>query len=200
MRIDKALMLKKLQQLKDEISFLPRMDELYGKSLARQLISRWEKEKKTSLDGIVSDVQFCSQSSDYQYYKKILVAVRGAMSLATRCEMTLPVCQRIAAMLEYGPWGSFNELVIPAITELNGLEMRLRAEKNLFEEDPDDPWVKVKVGDVMSRQKVFNHAKDEDKDWVRRYEKAEGYYEIKRSRLDEYLSPSMVRSYLGEHR
>jgi len=59
----------------------------------------------------------------------------------------------------------------------------------------DDPWVFVKLSDATSRQKVWNHSKDESKDHIRKTEN-KGFYEIRQSQLHQYLTPSIVKKYL----
>ncbi|MFN9415365.1 MAG: hypothetical protein ACK57V_23750, partial [Pirellula sp.] len=130
------------------------------------------------------DVKFWRQFKD-----DIVVELNTAVRIGLQhFESDLASCRKLSIELSQGFYKEGSPLIFESITEVTALADKL--EYCLSE----DPWISVKVGDTESRQTTWRHA-NEKRDYIRKGS-SDGIYEIRKSRLHEYLSPSMLKEYL----
>jgi hypothetical protein len=121
-----------------------------------------------------------------QFKDDIVAELDAAVKIGLQYQCDLLHCQKLAVDLSQG----YKEglLLVEAITEATLLANRL-------EFCDDDPWVKVELKDIkINRSTVGRHIEKHDHI---KSDEADGYYQIRRSKLYMYLTPPMVRFYLG---
>jgi hypothetical protein len=130
-------------------------------------------------------IELASWAAMRGYKENLRDELRGAIMLGSEHGIELVSCRKLSVALDSG--NDPIPFVFDAVVELEQLIEKLLGN--------DDPWINVKVLDTISRQTTWRHSEDKSRDYIRKGS-SDGIYEIRQSRLHEYLTPPMVREYL----
>jgi hypothetical protein len=155
-------------------------------------IAEWLDSVYTRLDGSI--FAFALQMGNEKYHQLLQGDIEEAVKIGIAMNRSMENCGCLFEFLN-GTERPPIEFILRARSEINSLAIAVRNLANDEQSIDNDPWVSVRVGDTESRQTTWRHACDEEKDFIRTGSK-DGIYDIRKSRLHEYLSPSMLREYL----
>jgi hypothetical protein len=168
-------------------------DKLSPKEIAElHEVAEWLDSVYTRLDGSI--FAFALQMGNEKYHQLLQGDIEEAVKIGIAMNRSMENCGCLFEFLN-GTERPPIEFILRARSEINNLAIAVRNLANDEQSIDNDPWVSVKVGDTESRQTTWRHANDKTMQHIRTGRK-DGIYEIRKSHLDEYLSPSMLREYL----
>lgn len=130
-------------------------------------------------------IELASWKAMQKYKENLRDELRGAIFLGSEHGVELVVCRKLAIALDSGADP------IPFVFDAD-VELERLIEKMLGQ---NDPWIKVELKDIkINRSTVGRHI--EKHDYIKS-DDVDGYYQIRQSKLYLYLTPPMVRLYLG---
>jgi len=127
------------------------------------------------------------------YLDELSERLLEAVKIGHRADIAMPGCVRLAVKIGVAWRGdaSISQLTFESLVDLQALLLAVESEAD---DQRSDPWVPVRLEHVIpDRSTMGRHAKDSGKTGVRRVDR--GKYEIKRSRLGDYLAPRWRRDY-----
>ena len=183
----KEQLIEALELLRNELGLFNLKSDVLRHEFNQEVDATIKKAKRTKRK---PSIELASWVALDKYNTELRADLLEAARLgSSERKIDLPAIRKLAVALE----GGFDmpdpiQFVFDAMVEIDRL---LEAEREPIE----DPWVFVKQTNAISRQKVWSHAKDESRDYIRKTD-TDGIYEIRQSQLHKYLTPSMVRQYL----
>lgn len=153
--------------------------------------------RQVDIDGNVVNTFNAGIDKTFLLLMSLDVDLKAAARFAATLGKELPFCHTLASQLRFDRQGS--DFFIASSPEFLNAVVDAHVEIDLLIEHvakgPDDPWIKVELKDIkVNRSTVGRHV--EKCDYIR-CDNVEGYYEIRKSKLYLYLTPQMIRLYVG---